>query len=280
MRFGILFQFLALLSFLFLVACGGAQLEVDTSRAIDLPAPALASEVIPTATPLAPEPTAAVPADDTPAPGGTEMVDRTATPTPDAPVPAEHYITGIYGHKQYFSLGCEASVAKDWAAFFGVEINEFNFQIELPLSDNPDKGFVGDVHGPWGQIPPYAYGVHAVPVAALLREYGLPAGGYKQLTVEQIKAELAEGHPVIAWVIGNVVGGVPAEYTDKEGDTTIVAAYEHVVLVTGYNETSLRYNSNGKFYDVPIEVFENSWGVLGNMAIFYEEENAENLPGG
>lgn len=186
--------------------------------------------------------------------------------------PTEHYIVGIFGHKQYFPLGCEASVATDWAAFFGVQINEFNLQIELPLSDNPDLGFVGDVTGPWGQTPPYAYGVHAGPVADLLRTYGLPASAYKGMTIEQIKAEIAEDQPVIAWVIGNMVGGVPAEYTDRQGNTTIVAAYEHVVLVTGYNETSLRYNSNGKFYDAPYAVFANSWKVLGNMAIIYGEE--------
>jgi hypothetical protein len=34
-------------------------------------------------------------------------------------------------------------------------------------------------------------------------------------------------------VIGNMVGGVPYEYTDQHGNQTIVAAYEHVVIVTG-----------------------------------------------
>ncbi len=164
-------------------------------------------------------------------------------------------------------------MAVDWAAYFGVNINEFNFQFQLPLSDNPDKGFVGDVHGPWGQVPPYAYGVHAAPVADLLREYGLPASAYKQLTLEQLKSELAEDDPIIAWVIGNMYQGIPAEYIDEDGDTTIVAAYEHVVLLTGYSEKMIRYNSNGKFYEVPYRVFERSWGVLGNMAIIYEEEN-------
>jgi uncharacterized protein YvpB len=198
--------------------------------------------------------------------------DTTPLPTPSTPpsYPPSHYITDISGHKQFFSIGCEAGVAKDWAHFFGVEINEYNFQYELPLSDNPEKGFVGDVNAPWGQTPPYGYGVHAGPVADLLRKYGLPARAGKNMTVEQIKAEIALDHPVIAWVIGNVVGGVPAVYTDKEGDTVVVAAYEHVVLVTGYNLDTLRYNSNGKFYEVPMAVFENSWGVLENMGIIYD----------
>lgn len=247
-----------------LCACSSAEAPSPIDAASVLPLPAQASEMLPATPTLTPT--------ETPLPSATAEAAIEPAPTQDAVYPSEHYITGIYGHKQYFSLGCEASVATDWAAFFGVTINEFNFQIELPLSDNPEKGFVGDVRGPWGQTPPYAYGVHAGPVADLLRDYGLPASAYKQMTIEQIKTELGEGHPLIAWVIGNVEGGVPAEYTSKDGETTIVAAYEHVVLVTGYNETTLRYNSNGKFYDVPIEVFANSWGVLGNMAIIYEEE--------
>jgi uncharacterized protein YvpB len=107
--------------------------------------------------------------------------------------------------------------------------NEFEFQYKLPLSDNPDLGFVGDVNSPWGQVPPYGYGVHAGPIADLLNAYGIPAKAYKGYTLEQIKTQIAAGKPVIAWVIGNVVGGVPYEYTDKHGSKTIVAAYEHVV---------------------------------------------------
>jgi hypothetical protein len=79
-------------------------------------------------------------------------------------LPAAHYIYNIWGHRQYFAIGCEASAATDWAKYFGVEINEFNFQYQLPQSDNPDLGFVGSVDGPWGQVPPYAYGVHAHPL--------------------------------------------------------------------------------------------------------------------
>ena len=78
-------------------------------------------------------------------------------------------------------------------------------------------------------MPPYGYGVQAGPVANLLNTCGVPAKAYKGYTLEQIKAQIAADKPVISWVIGNVVGGVPYEYTDKNGNQTIVAAYEHVV---------------------------------------------------
>ena len=184
-------------------------------------------------------------------------------------IPESYYIWNIWGHRQYFGIGCEASAAVDWADYFGVTVSEFNFQLRLPFSDNPDLGFVGSVDGPWGQVPPYAYGVHAAPIAAVLREYyGMNVAGAKGFTVEQIKQEIASDQPVIAWVIGNCVGGVPYEYIDKGGNAVTVAAYEHVVILTGYNAETIRYMNNGKFYDIPIENFMNTFSVLGNMVVY------------
>jgi len=184
-------------------------------------------------------------------------------------IPESHYIWNIWGHRQYFGIGCEASAAVDWADYFGVTVSEFNFQLRLPFSDNPDLGFVGSVDGPWGQVPPYAYGVHAAPIAAVLQEYyGMNAAGVKGFTIGQIKQEIASDQPVIAWVIGNCVGGIPYEYIDKEGNAVTVAAYEHVVILTGYNEETIRYMSNGKFYDIPYVNFENTWSVLENMVVY------------
>ena len=196
----------------------------------------------------------------------------TTTPTFSPAYPDEYYIEKISGHSQYFSIGCEAAAAVDWARYFGVEIIEYNFQFELPKSDNPELGFVGDVRGPWGQAPPYAYGVHAGPVADNLQNYGLVATAVVDITLEDLKAEVASNKPVITWVIGNVVAGVPYEYTDSQGNSVMVAAYEHVVIVTGYSEDSIRYLNNGKFYETPVDNFLNSWGVLGNMAIIYDGE--------
>lgn len=189
------------------------------------------------------------------------------TLTPTMALPEEHYIRNISGHQQYFPLGCEAAAAKDWANYFGKDFNEFEFQYKLPISDNPDLGFVGNVNSPWGQVPPYAYGVYAGPLAKLLNAYGIPAKAYKGYSLDQIKSKIAGDKPVIAWVIGNVVGGVPAEYIDSHGDKTIVAAYEHVVIITGYNADHIRYMNNGRFYETPNKVFLNSWGVLGNMVV-------------
>ena len=207
-----------------------------------------------------PEPTA------TGAPTETQM---SATPT--STYPASHYISNITGHKQTYELGCEASAAVDWAGFFGMPIFESTFQYALPLSDNPDFGFVGEVTTDgWGQIPPYAYGVHAGPIADALVEFGLPALAVTNFSIEEVKQHLSENKPIIAWVVGNMEYSEPVEYVDTEGRVAIVAPYEHVVILTGYNQTHLRYMNNGKFFDVPADVFLTSWGLLGNMAVIYD----------
>ena len=228
--------------------------------------------------------TTPIPPTATPSPSPTRTPAPTTTPTPTAeptsapsPTVEEHVfppaamISNISGHKQTYELGCEASAAVDWAGFFGVPIYESTFQFDLPLSDNPELGFVGNVTTDgWGQIPPDAYGVHAPPIAELLREYGLPARAVQGMTIEEVKAELAEGNPIIAWVIGNMVYSEPVVYVDQAGNSVVVAPHEHVVILIGYDETSITYMNNGKFYAVPTDVFLTSWGVLGNMAVIYD----------
>ena len=85
------------------------------------------------------------------------------------------------GHPMISNLDCEARSAVDWAAFFGVTIDEPTFLSQLPSSDNPEKGFVGHYWDIAGGIPPNPYGVHAGPIAQLLRAYGLKANAGKGL---------------------------------------------------------------------------------------------------
>lgn len=210
-------------------------------------------------------------------PSSTALASPTPIPSfttvPSAtPIPDSVYLKGVTSFRQSYPISCESRTAVDWADFFGVQIYESDFQFGLPLSDNPDKGFVGDVHDPWGQVPPYSYGVHAAPVATLLKEeYGLSARAAKNFSLENLKKEIASGQPVIAWVIGNMVGGIPSEFIDKEGNKVVVAAYEHTVIVTGYGKDHIRYLNNGNFFQVPMDTFLNSWGVLGNMVIYHKD---------
>lgn len=254
------FIFCSIIIMLILVLAGCIPVEVATpltlpTPTVELPSPSPTSPVTPTNEP-------------------TPLVQPSSQPTlivTESAIPSSAMITTISGHEQTYELGCEASAAVDWAGYFGVLIYESTFQFELPVSDNPELGFVGNVTTDgWGQIPPDAYGVHAPPIAELLREYGLPAQAVRGMTLEDVKGELAEGNPIIAWVIGNMVYSDLVKYIDKQGNAVTVAPYEHVVILVGYDETTITYMNNGFFYSVPTDVFLTSWGVLGNMAVIHD----------
>lgn len=192
------------------------------------------------------------------------------TPTPTPLKKAN--IEGIKGRWAAYNLDCETRSAVDWAAYFGIEIDETEFFNALPRSDDPELGFVGEVNEPWGSIPPQAYGVHAPPVARLLQEYGLNAIAVRDFTWDQLRAEISQGRPVIAWVVGRVGRGTPVAYTSSSGRETIVARFEHTVIVTGYNQSEVALLDGYWFYTRNVQDFLASWSVLGNMAILLKSE--------
>lgn len=181
--------------------------------------------------------------------------------------PDSYVIDNVVSNPQWFTLDCEARTAVDWAAYFGVTIDENTFLGSMPHSDNPDLGFVGRYDGEQGQLPPNSYGVHADPVANLLNEFGASARSGKGFSWDDLRNEIASGRPVIAWVIYNTVPGNPYQYTDSEGNTTIVAYYEHTIMVTGYTPDTVYISDNGRYYERTLPVFLASWAALGNMAI-------------
>ena len=198
----------------------------------------------------------------------TPFPTHTATPT----LPESAGIGNIYGSDQIRALSCEASAAVDWARFFGTNIAEMDFHNQLPVSDNPEIGFVGNVNGLWGLTPPNAYGVHAEPVAKLLRAYGLPALAVKNYTLEELKREIYNGQPVIIWFVGKSWTNVsPIKYNATDGSSVTVAPYEHVVLLVGYGSDYVTLLDSSTIYYKATSTFEKSWRVLDNMAIIFDD---------
>lgn len=206
---------------------------------------------------------------NTPRPTNTPLPPPTQEPTqPSDGLPAAASITGIYGFNQSHPLSCESRSAVDWARYFGTSLSEDEFQSNLPLSDDPDSGFVGSPDDAEGQLPPNSYGVHAEPVAALLRQYDLNASAIYGFSYDELRKEIAAGRPVIVWVYGNVwSGGYPVSYTASNGHTSTVVAFEHTVIVTGYDGTFVTLLDGGMAYVSIISQFKNSWATLGNMAV-------------
>lgn len=240
-----------------------------------------------TASPLPPTPsptrTPFLPKTFTPTPSRTPTAAPTATSTatpeptepPEPPAPPEPpesaSVGSLTGRPQSLGLSCESRSAVDWAAFFGHSITELEFLYALPTSDNPNVGFVGSPNGLFGSIPPNAYGVHARPVARLLRAYGVNAHDGTGMSYDDLRREIASGEPVIAWVIGGVWSGYSGtEYTASDGETMTVARYEHTVIVVAYDSQSVTVVDNHLRYSVPVSRFIDSWEVLGRMAVIRE----------
>jgi uncharacterized protein YvpB len=184
-------------------------------------------------------------------------------------LPEAAYVSGLIGHAQSYPLSCESRSAVDWAAYWGVSISESEFLLALPVTDNPEVGFVGSYYGVWGSIPPNAYGVHAKPVADLLHQYGLQARARRGLKWNDLRAEIAAGRPVIVWIIGQMWSGTPVAYTASDGRKTTVARFEHTMIVTGYDSAYVYATdaSTGVSMTFYHRTFLDSWRVLDNMAV-------------
>ena len=192
-------------------------------------------------------------------------------------IPDSASVPGVVGHPQKYSLSCEARSAVDWMAFWGISASEADFLAQLPRSDNPDRGFVGQANDIWGNIPPRSYGVHAEPVADLLREYGFETEAHRDLSWDNLREEIAASRPVIVWVIGQMWHGTPRSYTDEEGHNTIVASFEHTMILTGYDESNVYVVDafSGLSMTFRQQDFLDSWSVLGNMAVTGQKNGAE-----
>jgi uncharacterized protein YvpB len=166
---------------------------------------------------------------------------------------------------QSHNLSCESSASSMAAQYHGVPLTEADVLAALPRNDNPHLGFRGNVDGPTGGIEDY--GVYAEPILEVLNNQGLRAtliqGG-----LDGIKAAIARGNPVIAWVTYNCVQDTPIT-TSIGGQQVTLVPYQHAVVVTGYNSSGVwandPYDGQEDFYITAD--FERAMSYFGNMAI-------------
>jgi uncharacterized protein YvpB len=182
-------------------------------------------------------------------------------------LPESAQVDGYLGQPQILALSCESRSAVDWASFFGVHIGEIAFLRDLPVPSDPDVGFVGDVRGLWGLAPPNAYGVHAGPVARQLEQYEVPAYYHLYTPWQSVQAEIASGRPVIVWVTGHVQAGQRQRYDAPDGHHTVVARFEHTVILVGYNRDTVTIEDEGQRYTRTLDQFMDSWQALRDMSI-------------
>lgn len=167
--------------------------------------------------------------------------------------------------RQSHNLSCESSSASMVAQYLGINLNEAQVLAMLPLNANPHRGFRGNVDGPTGGIEDY--GVYASPILDILNKQGLQArlvaGG-----LDGIKAAIAQGNPVIAWVTYDCLPSTPVE-RNIEGQTVTLVPYQHVVVVTGYNAQGVWANDpwDGQEDFYATTDFERAMSYFDDMAV-------------
>ena len=184
-------------------------------------------------------------------------------------IPPSAFVEGVVGHPQEHNLSCESRSATDLSAFWGVTFTEDEFFHRLPKSDNPNRGFLGDVDLPAGSMPPVGYGVYAGPVAANLRSFGLDARARQEWNLDSLKAELVAGRPVIIWSTYDMRLPGVENWTSSDGATSVIVKWQHTFVAIGYDETGVylidAYDAGTKHFGY--ETFDAAWAQLGRQAV-------------
>ncbi len=198
----------------------------------------------------------------------TLVVASTSSAQAEEPPPAA-VVEGVVGHPQERNLSCESRSATDLAAYWGVTFTEGAFFRRLPKSDNPQRGFVGDVDMPPGSMPPLGYGVYAEPVAATLRSLGLDAEAHTSLDLDTLQKELAAGRPVVVWATYDMQLPGVETWVSWDGVASTVVRWQHTFIAVGYDEggISLIDAYDGQMKTFSYEAFIPAWDQLGRMAV-------------
>jgi uncharacterized protein YvpB len=199
-------------------------------------------------------------------------------------LPPSASVEGLVGHAQEHNLSCESRSAADVAAFWGVTFTEDGLLRRLPKSDNPQRGFLGDVDLPPGSMPPQGYGVYVGPIAATLRSFRLDAQARQGWSLDDLKAELAAGRPVIVWATYDMQLPGVETWVSSDGETSVVVKWQHTFIAVGYDDASGQgglylvdaYDGVTKYFSY--QAFMPAWDQLGRMAVTVEMPLAQ--PGG
>ncbi len=192
-----------------------------------------------------------------------------SSPVSAGDLPPAASVEGLAGYPQQRNLSCESRSATDLSAYWGASFTEEAFFQRLPKSDNPHRGFVGDVDRPAGSMPPIGYGVYAEPIAATLRSFGLDAKAMHAMEVEALKRELAAQRPVIVWTTYDMQLPPVDTWISSDGAESTVVRWQHTFIVVGYDEGGLdlvdAYDGVTKRFSY--QRFVPAWGLLDRMAV-------------
>ncbi|TME86507.1 MAG: hypothetical protein E6I43_04125 [Chloroflexi bacterium] len=220
----------------------------------------------------------------------------TPTPTP-APVPTVTTVTfNVPVYKQLRNLDCETAALQMALGALGINFTQNQLIAMQPQPDtrapvmgrlsngqkivvqwgNPYKNFVGNIDG--ADLIPTGYGIYYPPLLALVQAHGVPnaeggEGARSGWTPARIYAELAAGHPVMAWTETGWDRPYVGTWSAWDGTPIRYSLIEHVVTLSGVSATQVRVNDpwhSGSQYWFGKADFERSWADFNNMAIVFK----------
>jgi uncharacterized protein YvpB len=228
----------------------------------------------------------------TPAPTPTP----TPTPTPKPVVTPNGTVTfNVPVYKQLRNLDCESAALQMALAALGHYYTQNQLLALQPMDKrppvmgtpvnghkvvkqwgNPYTHFVGDVDG--ADLVPTGYGIYYPILLSIARSHGAPnaeggEGAANGWTPARIYAELAAGHPVMAWTETGWDRPYVGTWIAWDGTPVHYSLIEHVVTLSGVSATQVRVNDpwkSGSQYWFSKAAFERSWADFNNMAIVFK----------
>ena len=182
-----------------------------------------------------------------------------------------------------YPTGCESVSLYMLLKYYGVDVTVDQIYDLLPMGAqpyddedgvrhgaNPEREFVGDPRSE------YSYGVFNRPIAQVAEQIMPGAQTREGASVEDIKAILDSGNPVLAWYVSAPMREIMYRWNwiDENGDLVHWPGGEHVVVICGYDDTSITYRDPNAGTTVVIDeaTFAKSFTELGGRIVYYTAE--------
>jgi len=180
--------------------------------------------------------------------------------------PPSHVLGNFPLTGQSWNLSCEYAATSAATAYFHKPISQGAFATMIGFDPNPNKGFRGNLSGPWGGT--WDYGVYPLPILSVLMQHGFPHSYTFHADANLLRDAVSNDRPVVAWINGTY-GNAPRYSDERDGEQFLLVPYEHTVTVYGYTEqgVSVMDPAYPAYYEVSWAVFMNAWLQLDGMAL-------------
>ena len=179
-----------------------------------------------------------------------------------------------------YPTGCESVSLYMLLDYYGIDVKVDDIYDLLPMGAqpyddengvrhgaNPEREFVGDPRSE------YSYGVFNEPIAQVAEQFKPGVKTKKGATIDEIKAILDTGDPVLAWYVSAPMRDIMYRWSwlDENGEMVHWPGGEHAVVICGYDDTSLTYRdpNAGTTVIIDYDTFSKSFDELGGRIVYY-----------